>query len=334
MNNRERIVATLNNKPVDRLPMVEWASWWDKTVDRWRGEGLDPSLTSIDLRTHFGLDKLMQLWIRPIHGDTPSFVDEKRESCGGKIEPSMESYEKIEPYLFQILDDWPVNPAALKALKADHDSGELAVWFTLDGFYWLPRTLLGDEEVMYAFYDIPEVLHRINEANAEWILKIIDRICEYITPDFMTFAEDMSCNNGPMLSDAHFNEFMKPYYDKVVPKLKERGIKVFVDTDGDVTQCAPWFRDAGIEGMLPMEANAGNDIIQLRKDNPGMLFIGGFNKYTMHLGEAAMRKEFERIVPLAKEGGYIISPDHQTPPEVSLENYNLYLKLFKEYAQS
>ena len=53
----------------------------------------------------------------------------------------------------------------------------------------------------------------------------------------------------------------------------------------------------------------------------------------MHLGEAALRKEFERVLPVAREGGYMISCDHQTPPAVSLDDYRLYLKLFREYAE-
>ena len=49
-------------------------------------------------------------------------------------------------------------------------------------------------------------------------------------------------------------------------------------------------------------------------------------------GEAAMRIEFERLLPTMKTGGYIASVDHQTPPDVSLENYKIYMKLFKEYS--
>ena len=49
--------------------------------------------------------------------------------------------------------------------------------------------------------------------------------------------------------------------------------------------------------------------------------------------EEDMRREFERILPVMTSGGYIPSVDHQTPPEVSLENYKIYVRLFKEYAE-
>jgi hypothetical protein len=34
-----------------------------------------------------------------------------------------------------------------------------------------------------------------------------------------------------------------------------------------------------------------------------------------------------------KSGGFIPSVDHQTPPGVSLEQYYVFLKLFKEYTE-
>jgi uroporphyrinogen-III decarboxylase len=59
--------------------------------------------------------------------------------------------------------------------------------------------------------------------------------------------------------------------------------------------------------------------------------IGGFDKTVMHLGEARIRQEFERLMPAVKSGYFIPSCDHQTPPGVSLEDYKLYVRLLKEY---
>lgn len=63
-----------------------------------------------------------------------------------------------------------------------------------------------------------------------------------------------------------------------------------------------------------------------------MRFLGAFDKMTMNRGEAAMRGEFERLLPVARTGGFLIGCDHQTPPGVSYQDYRLYLRLFREYA--
>ena len=46
-----------------------------------------------------------------------------------------------------------------------------------------------------------------------------------------------------------------------------------------------------------------------------------------------MRREFERILPAMKSGRYIPSVDHQTPPDVSVEQYRIYGGLLEEYAR-
>ena len=53
----------------------------------------------------------------------------------------------------------------------------------------------------------------------------------------------------------------------------------------------------------------------------------------MNKGEAAMRGEFERLLPTAGKGGFLISCDHQAPPGVSYQEYKLYIALLKEYAE-
>ena len=185
---------------------------------------------------------------------------------------------------------------------------------------------------MYAFFDEPELMQRMNEDLLRYNLRALDKICDICQPSFMTFAEDMSYNHGPMLSKHLYDKFLSPYYKQIVPELKKRDIIPFVDSDGDVAQIIPWLREVGIEGILPLERMAGVDVAQIRKDHPDFKMIGGFDKTVMHLGEEAIRGEFERLLPVMKQGGYIPSVDHQTPPEVSLSDYHCYLSLLREYA--
>jgi len=38
MNVREQFHAIMDGAPVDGMPVLEWAYWWDKTLDGWYGE--------------------------------------------------------------------------------------------------------------------------------------------------------------------------------------------------------------------------------------------------------------------------------------------------------
>jgi uroporphyrinogen-III decarboxylase len=147
----------------------------------------------------------------------------------------------------------------------------------------------------------------------------------------MTIAEDMSYNHGPMISRGIFEEFVAPYYHQLLPRAKELGIIPIVDTDGDVTEMVPWLQSAGMMGALPLERQAGVDGWKMRQQFPDFRMIGHYDKMVMTEGEAAMRQEFERLLPVMRTGGYIPSVDHQTHPGVSLDNYRIYLRLLNEY---
>lgn len=327
MNTRERFHAVMDFRPFDRLPVVEWAGWWNQTIDRWHQERLPAALTDrYEICRHFGLDVYKQEWFRPRAPGCPA-----PSAHGAGIMADEAGYEAVRPYLYPRP---AIDRPQWERWAAEQEAGEVALWFTVDGFFWFARTLLGIERHLYAFYDQPALMHRMNADLTAWILAAIDEVCAICTPDFMTFGEDMSYNHGPMLSEGLFDEFMRPYYDQVVPELHRRGILAIIDSDGDISVPAYWFERVGLDGVLPLERQAGVDLALLRAAHPRMRFIGHFDKMTMNQGEERLRQEFERLLPVAAQGGYIVSCDHQTPPGVSYDQYQTYLRLFREYAEA
>lgn len=326
MNHVERFRAVLGFQPVDRLPRWEWAMWWDQTIARWHEEGLPRELCHsrvIDIAEWFGLDPYQQYWF----STTDPTIDATQHHVEG-IVADMDDYLRVRPRLF------PRHDAAIDGMAAWAERqrrGEAVVWCTFEGFFWFPRTLMGFDALMLAFADQPELLHRINRDLLEFNLGLLEKILRVCVPTFMTIAEDMSYNHGPMISKRTFDAFVAPWYRELLPRLQEHGIPLIMDTDGDVTLLVPWLEDLGIAGVLPLERQAGVDGMKLREQFPRLFMVGHFDKMTMPRGEAAMRAEFERIVPLMKSGGFIPSVDHQTPPGVSMEGYRSYLRLLEEY---
>jgi hypothetical protein len=311
---------------VDRLPRWEWAMWWDLTIDRWHGEGLPRELDQVfDIAQYFGLDPYQQFWF----STTDPTIEATQHHIEG-IVSNMDDYLRIRPQLF------PDHGAAIETMRpwAERQRlGEAVVWCTIEGFFWFPRTLMGFSKLMLAFLEQPELIHRMNQDLLESNLRLLDKIFPACVPTFMTIAEDMSYNHGPMISKRLFEEFVGPYYRQILPRLRERNVPLIVDTDGDVTLLAPWLQEVGAAGVLPLERQAGVDGMKLRRQFPDLLMVGHFDKMTMNRGEAAMRAEFERLAPLTKTGGFIPSVDHQTPPGVSLEQYRCYLRLLEEFTQ-
>ena len=325
MNHVERFRALMDFQPVDRLPKWEWAMWWDLTIERWHGEGLPKNLTSVfDIHEYFRLDPYIQFWF----STTDPTIEAAQHHVEGVVS-SMDDYLRLKP---QLLPDHSASIQGMAPWFARQKAGEAVVWITLEGFFWFPRTLMGFEKLMYAYYDQPELIHRMNQDLLDFNMRILDQIEKVGRPTFMTLAEDMSYNNGPMVSRSICDEFLTPYCQKMLARVKEMKMLTVVDTDGDVTLLVPWLQDIGVEGVLPLERQAGVDGMLMRKEFPKLRMIGHYNKMVMTQGEAAMRAEFERLRPLMETGGFIPSVDHQTPPGVNLDQYRIYLRLLDEYA--
>ena len=215
-----------------------------------------------------------------------------------------------------------------------HKNGDYSIRFRASGFFWTPRELMGVENHLFAFYEEPELLHDINTFILEKYMEYFDKIFDIIQPEVILFEEDLSGANGPMISPVMFDEFLGDYYAKLIPFLKSKGVKnVFVDTDGDFRILIPNFLKAGVDGFLPMDVNAGMDIVEVRKEFPTVKFIGAFNKLVIADGKEAIDAEFERLLPVIRQGGYVPGSDHQVAPSTALKDYQYFIEKLKEVMQ-
>lgn len=327
MNCRERFRGVVERTPIDRLPVFEWAHWWNQTIDRWHGEGLPQELTPQrpwEIGLHFGHDDVRYTWVRAIADTAP-----QPESHGAPLMADRADYQALAEHL------WPEPEPNLRDLEAwaeRHVRGDTVVWVALEGFFWFPRRLFGIEPHMYAFYDYPDLMKEINQRLVEHHLHCLDLIEQVLKPEMINFAEDLAYNHGPMISKGLWDEFLAPYYRQVVPRIRRMGALAMMDSDGLMDPAIPWLEEVGLSGVYPLERQAGVDVAALRREHPDLVMMGAFDKMTMPQGEAAMRAEFERLLPVMASGRFFPSCDHQTPPGVPLENYHIYIELFKEYA--
>ena len=330
MTVRERFQKLMaGDSEIDESPVIEWASWWDETIVEWEKDGMPKSMSDYELFDYFRLDKNTQFWIPHYRDDCPK--PENQTSGSGMI-TGQEDYEKLKKYLLP--ED------AIERLKNKiqetiplYKKGETIVWYTLEGYFWFPRVLFGPEAHLYAFYDEPDLYHSICEDLCNWHIRMIHEFGKYMKADFMTIAEDLSYNLGPMISEEMFKEFLAPYYRRIIPEIKKYGTKVFIDSDGKIDRAIPWFLDVGIDGVLPLERKAGVDINKLREEYPDLLMIGGFDKTCMFHGKDAIEQEIKRLLPTVRSGKYLLAMDHQTPPGTTMDSYRSYIQLLREYGR-
>ena len=335
------ILYYYRDKPISPVERFYHVMMTEAVYDHEQRLGLDP-VKRMAFRIPF------QCFEEELREDAPTyFIRRDRDGWVRKYHKNSPLVEGLTPVI-SCEEDWARLKEKTKAALAAHctrenalkfygrysegcKNGDFVIRFRLNGFFWTPRDLFGVEEHLMAFYDYPALLHDINRFILDTYLAQMDIILDIITPNIILLEEDLSGKDGPMISPACFDEFVGAYYREVVPFLKSRRVShVFVDTDGDFRTLIPNFIKFGIDSFLPLDVNAGVDIVALRAQFPDIKLLGGFDKLQIQDGPQAIDREFERLLPVIRGGGYLPSCDHQPAPSTSLENYKYYLKRLRE----
>jgi len=311
----------IDGEAVEELPRLELMPYHPATVARWRAEGLPDSVqTQLDFHDYFGLDPLEFFFVWP---------DVDGLGCREKI-ASRADFAAVRAPLYS-LEGVRKRLREYEALFKTMQEKNGVLWVPMHGFFWHPRDLLGVEEHMMMYYDDPQLMHEINKELLAFNVGVIRLLVSIGVPAIICVSEDMAYKSGSMISQRMFDEFMASYHRVLAAEIKQHFCVAGLDTDGEITAVTPWLFAVGYHAVSPMERQTGMDLMRLREKNPGMAFLGGYNKLCISKGPEAIREEFESLKPLFKQGKYLPAVDHQTPPEVSLENYRHYLAASLEF---
>lgn len=355
MTHRERFLACILGEPVDRPPF--WLFWgpWGGTWQRWIQEGKPEDANH---RSLFDPDPVPA--VVPVNcGPCPSFprtvLQEDTETIvhidtWGITRRDFKYSESMSQFLeFPVRDrkDW--ERYKQERLDPDHPDRLAGEWKQM-GKAWMEqeipiqigyfpdvgvfgglRWLLGDEECLIAFYTMPDLVHEIMDHLTSVYLTVFEKVAREIRVDVIHIWEDMCGRQGPLISPAHWQEFMGPNYRRIRAFADEHGIPVVsVDTDGNPDLIIPPMIKAGVNLLFPVEVAAGCDINELQKRYPTLAFMGGIDKRVLARDSQAIDKELKRIQPAIARGRYIADLDHLVPSDVSWENYCHYAQSLKQ----
>jgi uroporphyrinogen decarboxylase len=264
-----------------------------------------------------------------------------KEGSVGGARASMDQYLR---FAVEELDDWEqLKPR----LDAQHARRYEPNWRTLrvdgwrrrrhplifgpntstEGFFWLARGLLGTEQLSYAWYDQPMLMHDMFEFHAHFLIEAARPILEQTSVDYVCFAEDMAMKTGPLLSPKTYETFIYPRLKRVIDYYKSHGVRyIVVDTDGNPEALVPLMLDAGVDALWPCERAADQDPVRLRaKYGRSLRLWGGVDKRELARGPEAIDAHLGTLRPLIAEGGFIPTVDHTVPPDVSWAHFQHYM---------
>ena len=213
--------------------------------------------------------------------------------------------------------------------KAREAAGRgLMIGQDLVGGYMYLGSLMGPGEVLYMFYDQPDLIHDCMRTWFELADAVIARHQEHVTLDELFLAEDICYKSGGLISPDMMREFLFPYYRQLIANIRDRQIDrsrhlyIQIDTDGNVAGVIPVYREIGMDVMSPFEVASGCDVVALGRKHPELAMFGGIDKRILAQSTAAIDRALERIIPAMRErGGYIPTCDHGVPAEVPYPNY-------------
>ena len=364
MTNRDRFIAVMEYRSVDRVPNYE-VGVWPQTRERWEAEGLNPYLLHWDWFTgeeYFEMDAREYI---PVHFDMlPAFEEEVIEETErhevirdtkGRVRKALKvgAIGGARTSMDQYLNFAVENVEDFRKLKERFtaDLGRryppqwretmVAGWKNRNhvlvlgrncstlGFYWRPREWMGTEGLSYAWYDKPALMHEIMEFIADFTIEVARPVLEEVDVDYVFINEDMAMKQGPLLSPDTYRTFVFPHMKRLVDYLKSHGVRyVVVDSDGNTEPLIPLLMDAGVDGIWPLErASADTDPHFLRKKYGRDLRLwGGVDKRELIKDKAAIDRHLTQFVDLVAEGGFIPTVDHTVPPDVSFENFRYYME--------
>ena len=333
----------------DRMPVVHWRGW-PETTERWHEEGLPKGANEhVFFNTRpmwygIGADLgLFPAFDEEVLEDTEEYrifrgsdgvicQDWKHKSCiPHYIDFTLKAAADWDNYKKRLQPD----PARIsvnidEAIAGAEESDLPVVFGTASLMGWI-RNWMGVENMSYLMFDDRDVYKDMVMTLADLTCWSIDQIVPRMkTKPVMGFGwEDICGKAGPLVSPKIFLECVAPGYRKIRNKLEEHGILLYgIDSDGDITDLIGHWLDAGVNVQFPIEVGSWKgDAVAFRKQYGKELRIfGNFDKLSLERGEADVDAEIERLMPLMKEGGFVILPDHLITPGVALKDYQSYLE--------
>lgn len=215
----------------------------------------------------------------------------------------------------------------MKVAKANAAEGVM-ISQNIIGAYMYLRSLMGPEELLYVFYDQPDLVHDCMQTWLALADTVTARHQQYVTLDEIYFGEDICYNHGPLISPDMIREFLFPYYQQLIENTrarqidKSRHLYVQIDTDGKAMPVIPVYQEIGMDAMSPFEVASDCDVVAVGKQWPELAVFGGIDKRILAQGKTAIDAMLDRIIPCMRErGGFVPTCDHSVPLEVNFEDY-------------
>ncbi len=361
-----RLNRALQHQEPDRVPLSDF--FWGSFIRRWHQElGLAPDANPY---YHYDLDWIvtcpnMVPWIRPF--ETLKETGEEvvvRTGFGATICKHFE-FPMPEARAWQIDTIEKLEQAEFddpRDRRRFFEAGDNQIAGVGDGFErnsppWIEtvKSLRPDFPVYGSMIEVSECLTRLigQEHTLLWMGEYPERMAAVINRLGAHFLEcakaeldagrgwldgfviwgDVAYKKSTFMSPGYWRDNFKPWVARITQSAHADGLPVIYHGCGNVKSIFPDYIDMGIDAYNPLEAKAGMDVLELRRQYGHRIgFCGNSNIQVWESGDReAIRREVLRKLNAARGGGFIFQSDHSVSSAVSGQTYDDIVRLVREY---
>jgi len=364
----ERMNKALRHQEPDRVPVSDF--FWGSFTERWRRELGLPS--DANPYYHYDLDWYatvpnMDPWIRPFETLRETAEEVAVKTGFGCIMhkrfafpmPEMRAWDiKTFADLERAEFDDPRDRRRFFAGGDNHIAG-VGDGFQRNSPPWIEtvRSLRPDFPVYGSMIEVCECLTRLigQENSMLWIGEYPDRMGAVINRlgayylemakaeieaadgllDGFVIWGDVAYKKGTFMSPRYWRAYFKPWVARMIEAAHAAGLPVIYHGCGNVRAIFADFIDIGLDAYDPLEAKAGLDAVELRREFGHRIgFCGNSDIQVWESGDReAIRREVLRKLNAAKGGGYIFMSDHSVTSAVSGATFDYIVRLVREFGR-
>jgi len=364
----ERMRKTLNHQEADRVPVSDF--FWGSFLERWRRDLGLPA--DADIYTYYDLDwqvtiPNMDPHIRPF--ETLKETDEEvvvRTGFNAVIRKKFadpmpqwldwetKTIEQVDAFTFE--DPWDDrrffspgdnqiagvgdgfernSPAWVETVRSIYPN--FAVYGSICEANEYMTRIVGPEQNMLLIAMYPERYGRFIERTNEFALEILKAQIKAAGGllDGMVIWGDIAYRKDMFFSPDYWRRYFKPGVKAMIDICHEAGLPVIYHGCGNVRRVFPDFIEIGVDAYNPLEAKAGLDVVDLRREYGHQIGFCG-NMDVIAWAEAPEEQLKDIVLTklnAAKGGGMIFQSDHSVPSNVSGQRYEYVVNLVRRYGQ-
>ncbi len=330
MKPRERMLAALRRKDVDRIPYVE-TRIRNGIASRICGEpiNLEWSTTPEDLPKMTGRQvaeeqkkvcKVMNKCNIQFCSFAPIFCHRMTQSTDGSPvligDGMIKSWEDFER-TFKLPS--PTTPSFIeRARDFVQHKGDYAAGATMRLGIGATLLSMGIEAFSYAMEDDPELVMAVHNEYASWTEKLI-AVFEEIGFDLFWVCDDIAFNSGPIFSPEFYRDSIVPVEQKIVANCN---VPVISHSDGNMTPVMDIWLQLGQDAIHPIQPDV-MDIFDVKRRYGDRVAIIG-NVFMTDLVDQTPEKisgQVKKLITHVGEGGgYLLSSSNSLTDDMKLEN--------------